>query len=51
MLEYAQADIDGLIVPCGKEINGNLAVPLFDADAAREASVDIASPYFSASPS
>jgi hypothetical protein len=44
-LENAQAYIDGLLIPFGKKVNGNLALRLFDADATRDASADIASPY------
>lgn len=46
--ENAQAYIDGLLIPFAGRINGNLSVRLFDAEATREASTAIHSPYFSA---
>jgi hypothetical protein len=45
-LENAQAYIDGLLIPFGRKINGNLAVRLFDADATRDASAAMGSPFF-----
>lgn len=45
-LENAQAYIDGLLTPFAKQVNGNLAVRLFDADATAEASIGMSSPFF-----
>lgn len=45
-LENAQAYIDGLLAPFAKKVGGNLAVRLFDADATREASAEMFSPFF-----
>jgi hypothetical protein len=44
--ENAQAYIDGLLIPFAAQVNGNLAVRLFDADATRDASIGMASPFF-----
>jgi hypothetical protein len=45
-LANAQAYIDGLLIPFAAKVGGNLSTRLFDADATREASIGIASPYF-----
>jgi hypothetical protein len=47
-LENAQNYIDGLLVPFAAQVKGNLSVRLFDADATREASIGISSPFFAA---
>lgn len=47
-LEHAQAYVDGLLVPFAAQVRGNLTVRLFDADATREASIAIHSPFFPA---
>jgi hypothetical protein len=44
----AQAYVDNLLVPFAGQIGGNLTVRLFDADATREASIAIHSPFFPA---
>jgi hypothetical protein len=44
--ENAQAYIDGLLVPFAAQVQGNLSVRLFDADATREASIGMNSPFF-----
>jgi hypothetical protein len=44
--ENAQKYISGLHLPFGEKIGGNLSTKLFDADATREASVAIHSPFF-----
>lgn len=45
-LENAQKYVDGLLIPFVKQIGGNLSVRLFDAEATRDASVSIYSPFF-----
>jgi len=44
--ENAQAYIDGLLVPFAAQVNGNLSVRLFDADATRDANIGMSSPFF-----
>jgi hypothetical protein len=46
-LDNAQKYIDGLLVPFAGQVKGNLSVRLFDADATREASIGMASPFVS----
>jgi hypothetical protein len=45
-IENAQKYIDGLLVPFAGQVGGNLSVRLFDAEATREASISIHSPFF-----
>jgi len=45
-LENAQKYIDGLLLPFAERVGGNLSVRLFDADATRDASISMHSPFF-----
>ena len=45
-LANAQKYVDELLVPFAQQIGGNLSVRLFDAEATREASISIHSPFF-----
>ncbi|WP_085314368.1 YdhR family protein [Derxia lacustris] len=44
--DSAQQYIDGLLVPFAGQVKGNLSVRLFSADATREASIGMNSPFF-----
>ncbi len=44
--EQAQKYIDGLLIPFGQKVNGNLTVKLFDGDVVAEASKGMSSPFF-----
>jgi hypothetical protein len=45
-LANAQNYIDGLLLPFAVKVNGNLSARLFDADATREASIGMSTPFF-----
>jgi hypothetical protein len=47
-LANAQNYIDGLLLPFATKVKGNLSARLFDADATREASIGISTPFFAA---
>jgi len=47
-VQNAQKYIDGLLAPFAAQVNGNLSVRLFDADATKDASIGMASPFFAA---
>jgi len=44
--ESAQKYIDGLLIPFAAQVQGNLAVRLFDAEATKAASIGINSPFY-----
>jgi hypothetical protein len=46
-VENAQKYIDGLLIPFGQKVNGNLSVKLFDGDVTQEANLGMSSPYYS----
>lgn len=45
-VENAQNYIENLLIPFGKQVNGNLTVKLFDGDATEKASIDMNSPFY-----
>ena len=46
-IENAQNYINGLLIPFAKQVNGNLAVKLFDGDITKEANIGMNSPFYS----
>lgn len=45
-LANEQKYVDELLVPFARQIGGSLSVRLFDAEATREASISVHSPFF-----